>query len=89
MYLWGVKSASNLGGLGRLGRLGYRPNQAAQRIFRRRGRVLRGLGDDLVSSSGLLDIPTLDTSPVSLPSVDSGVPDLVSAGFGGSLFGGE
>lgn len=35
MYLWGQRSASNLGNLG------YRPNQAVQRIYS------RGMGDDI------------------------------------------
>lgn len=56
MYLYGQRSASNLGsylrGTGRLGSLGFRPNQAAQRIYRRRPPVsnglrgYRGIGDD-------------------------------------------
>lgn len=56
MYLYGQRSASNLGsylrGTGRLGHLGFRPNQAVQRIYRRRPPVnsglrgYRGIGDD-------------------------------------------
>jgi hypothetical protein len=66
MYLWGVKSPSNLGGLGRLGRLGYRPNQAAQRIFSRRRRGLRGLGQDETDaySFPIAAPPTYDTTDV-------------------------
>jgi hypothetical protein len=44
MYVYGVRSASNLGGLG------YRPSQAAQRIFR------QGMGDD---GTGIAVDPTL------------------------------
>jgi hypothetical protein len=92
MYLYGQRSASNLGSYlrGGLGRLSYRPNQAVQRIFRRRPPVnyglrgFRGVGDDSVDiTTGYTD-PGISTSL--MPAYDTSlIPDVTDPTISTSL----
>jgi|ERR1700723_3667599 len=82
MYIYGQRSASNLGsylrGTGRLGSLGFRPNQAVQRnVYSFRGRRqpvtnglrgYRGIGDDgdVFANISPGDLTALATPPADL-----------------------